>query len=344
MNTLSPPDGALPYLMKKVLDRLSGYETLSYTEAREVLLGITGGMVNESQMTAFIAAFMMRPLTPDELSGFRDALLEQAVQPGLPAADAIDIVGTGGDGKHTFNISTLSSFVVAACGYRVIKHGNYGATSVSGSSNVMEYLGYRFTADESVLHRQLDACGICFLHAPLFHPAMRRVATIRKNLGLRTFFNLLGPLTNPAQPAHLLLGVNTLEAARMFHYLLQESPVQYKVVHSLDGYDELSLTGPARIFTPLTQEVVTPEILGFPQLDAGALAGGKEIRTAAAIFMNVLRGEATAAQEQVVVANAAMAIRTLRPMVSFADAVAAATEALHSGKALDTFNRTLQIQ
>ncbi|WP_240432948.1 anthranilate phosphoribosyltransferase [Taibaiella koreensis] len=341
MNTLSLPDGALPYMMKKVLDRLNGYETLSYTEAKEVLLGITGGMVNESQMTAFISAFMMRPVTLPELAGFRDALLEQAVKPGLPATDAIDIVGTGGDGKHTFNISTLSAVVVAACGYRVIKHGNYGATSVSGSSNVLEYLGYRFTADRDILMRQLDRAGICFLHAPLFHPAMRRVAGIRKNLGLRTFFNLLGPLTNPVQPAYLLLGVNTLEAARLFHYLLQDSPLQYRIVHSLDGYDELSLTGPARLYTPETQQVITPAALGLPQLTAEELYAGKDVKTAAAIFSAVLQQEATPAQQQVVIANAAMAIHTIDAAKPFSDCLAVAAEALRSGKALETFNHII---
>lgn len=343
MITLAPPDGALPYLMKKVLQRLSAYETLSYTEAREVLLGITGGMVNESQMTAFIAAFMMRSITAAELSGFRDALLEQAIRPALPAAEAIDIVGTGGDGKHTFNISTLSAIVVAACGYRVIKHGNYGATSVSGSSNVLEYLGYRFTADTAALLRQLDAAGICFLHAPLFHPAMRRVAGIRKNLGLRTFFNLLGPLTNPVQPQYLLLGVNTLEAARMFHYLLQDTTLHYKIVHTLDGYDELSLTGPARIFTPAGQEVVTPAGMGFPTIEAAALTAGREVKHAADIFINVLEQKATQAQEQVVLVNAAMAMQCIDKRLSFRDGVAMAAEALHSGKARETFKQILQI-
>lgn len=336
------PDGALPYLMQKMLERLRNYETLSYEEAREVLLGITGGMVNESQMTAFITAFMMRPVTIPELAGFRDALKEQAITINLPAAQAIDIVGTGGDGKNTFNISTLSAFVVAGCGYPVVKHGNYGATSVSGSSDVLEYLGYSFTAEEAVLNRQLEGAGICFLHAPLFHPAIKRVAQIRRNLGFRTFFNLLGPLTNPAHPGFLLLGVNTAEAARMFHYLLQDTAICYKVVHTIDGYDELSLTGRARIYSRNKEELRSPEELGFSTLLPEALSAGKDIRSAAAIFLEVLQNKATTARQQVVIANSAMAIQCLKQEQSFEDCVLEARNSLLSGNAYTTFKKLIE--
>ncbi len=336
------PDGALPYLMQKILERLRNHETLGYEEAREVLLGITGGMVNESQMTAFITAFMMRPVTIQELAGFRDALNEQAITISLPAAQAIDIVGTGGDGKNTFNISTLSAFVVAGCGYPVLKHGNYGATSVSGSSDVLEYLGYSFTAEEAVLNRQLKCAGISFLHAPLFHPAIKRVAHIRRNLGFRTFFNLLGPLTNPARPGFLLLGVNTAEAARMFHYLLQDTATCYKVVHTVDGYDELSLTSQARIYSRSKEQLLRPEALGFPTLAPEALSAGKDIKSAATLFLEVLQNKATPAQQQVVVANSAMAIQCLKEEHSFEDCVQEARNSLLSGNAYHTFKQLIE--
>lgn len=344
MITIQKPEGALPYLMKKVLERLRNYETLTSTEAREILQGITGGMVNESQMTAFMITFMMRSPTIAELAGFRDALQEQTVKVDLPADEAIDIVGTGGDGKHTFNISTLSAFVVAGCGYPVIKHGNYGATSVSGSSDVLEYLGYHFTTEDAVLNRQLERAGICFLHAPLFHPVLKRVAHVRKNLGIRTFFNLLGPLTNPARPAHLLLGVNTAETARMFHYLLQDTGIQYKVLHTLDGYDELSLTGPAKIYSPSREQLCTPEELGFSTVLPAALEAGKDVNSAAAIFLGILQNKATTAQRQVVIANSAMAIQCLKKECSFEDCIAEATDSLLSGKAYHTFKQLIEIR
>lgn len=343
MNTLQKPDGALPYLMKRILDRLRSYEALTYEEAREVLLGITGGMVNEAQMTAFMTAFIMRAPTIAELAGFRDALLEQAVKISLPAADAIDIVGTGGDGKNTFNISTLSALVVAGCGYKVIKHGNYGATSVSGSSDVLEYLGYRFSADEDMLNRQLKQAGICFLHAPLFHPAIKRVMPIRRNLGLRTFFNLLGPLTNPARPGAMLLGVNNAESARIFHYLLQDTTLRYRVVHTVDGHDELSLTAEARIYAPDSDRLYTPYELGFPLQLPQALYAGTDVKSAAAIFLNVLQNKATVAQQQVVLVNSAMALQCLKASQSFEDCIAEATESLQSGKAYQTFTQLTAI-
>ncbi len=307
-NALLQPAGALPHLMKNVLNRLRAYETLDREEAREILLAINSGYVNEHQIVAFMSVYMMRRTTIAELSGFRDALLQQAIKPLLPAGDAIDIVGTGGDGKNTFNISTLSAFVVAGAGFPVIKHGNYGATSVSGSSDVLEYLGYRFTTDEQSLSRQMEQANICLLHAPLFHPAMKKVAQIRRNLGVRTFFNLLGPICNPAQPAYLLLGANSLPIARMYHYLLQETGRQYRVVYSLDGYDELSLTGIAKIFGPKTDRIISPEDFGYAPVMPAELESGPTVQDAARLFMAVLNNTATLAQQQVVLANSAMAI------------------------------------
>lgn len=344
MITIQKPEGALPHLMKKVLDRLKSHESLAYEEAKEVLTGITNGMVNDSQVAAFITAFIMRQVTLDELAGFRDALMEQAVRINLPAAGAIDIVGTGGDGKNTFNISTLSSFVVAGAGYPVIKHGNYGTTSISGSSDVLEYLGYRFSADESVLGKQLEQADICFLHAPLFHPVMKRVAAIRRNIGLRTFFNLIGPLTNPARPGFLLLGAASAEHARMFHYLLQDTAVTYKVVHALDGYDELSLTASARIYSRLGERIVAPEELGYATILPEELLAGKDVKSAAAIFLNVLENKATTAQQQVVIANSAMAIHCFNETLPLEDCTVQATTSLASGKAYEAFKKSIQIQ
>jgi anthranilate phosphoribosyltransferase len=342
MATIQRPEGALPYLMKKVLERLRNYETLTCGEAHEVLLGIAGGLVNESQATAFMAALMMRPVSIDELSGFRDALMEKAVRIKLTAGEAIDIVGTGGDGKSTFNISTLSAFVVAGCGHKVIKHGNYGATSVNGSSDVLEYLGYSFTADEASLNRQLERAGICFLHAPLFHPAMKKVAHIRRDLGVRTFFNLLGPLINPAFPPYLLLGANTSETARMFHYLLQDTPLQYKVVHTIDGYDELSLTAQCRIYSRNNDQLLSPEALGFAAIPPVCLNAGKDLKSAAAIFLDVLQGKATTEQQQVVMVNSAMALHCLNETLPFEDCLATAAESLQSGSAYQSFQQLIQ--
>ncbi|MFA6059218.1 MAG: anthranilate phosphoribosyltransferase [Taibaiella sp.] len=343
MIAIQKPEGALPYFMKRILDRLKSHDSLTYEEAKEVLTGITNGMVNDSQVAAFLTAFIMRQVTLDELAGFRDALMEQVIKINLPAAGAIDIVGTGGDGKNTFNISTLSSFVVAGAGYKVIKHGNYGTTSISGSSDVLEYLGYQFTPDESVLSKQLEQAGICFLHAPLFHPAMKRVAAIRRNIGLRTFFNLIGPLTNPARPGFLLLGAASAEQARMFHYLLQDTAITYKVVHALDGYDELSLTANARIYSRIGDRVATPEELGHTRISHAELLAGKDVKSAATIFLNVLENKATIAQQQVVIANSAMAIHCFNETIPFEDCTAQATASLASGKAYEAFKKSIQI-
>lgn len=341
-NALLQPAGALPHLMKNVLNRLRAYETLGREEAREILLAINSGYVNEHQITAFMSVYMMRRTTIAELSGFRDALLEQGIKPVLPAADAIDIVGTGGDGKNTFNISTLSAFVVAGAGFPVIKHGNYGATSVSGSSDVLEYLGYRFTTDEAHLARQMEKANICFLHAPLFHPAMKKVAHIRRNLGVRTFFNLLGPVCNPAQPGYLLLGANSLPIARMYHYLLQDTAQQYRVIYSLDGYDEISLTGSTKVFGNHTDGIIEPADFGFAPVKASEIESGPTVQHAAGIFMAVLGNKATPAQQQVVLANSAMAIHCRNEHLSLSDCIALARVSLQSGKALHAFQQLIK--
>lgn len=338
------PEGALPYMMKNVLERLRNYEMLSFEEAREIMLAIAGGLVNEIQITAFMAVYMMRRATIEELSGFRQALMELCVpiQPEA-ATEAIDIVGTGGDGKNTFNISTLSAAVVAGAGYKVMKHGNYAASSVTGSSDVLEYLGYHFQSDESNLNRQMAAANLCFLHAPLFHPAMKRVATIRQNLAVRTFFNLLGPLSNPARPRYMLLGVNSLAIARLYHYYLQEKGEDYTVIYSMDGYDEVSLTDKTKILGTYTDAIIDPSDFDFPYVEPEAISGGKDTVSAAEIFLSVLENRCTEAQKHVVLANSAIAIQTVNNHLSLPECVAEARHSLHSGNALNSFKTAINI-
>eukprot|EP01035_Chromulina_nebulosa_P000209 gene209-304_t len=215
---------------------------MSKQQAYDTLTGIGKSQYNEHEVTAFMTVFLMRSITIEELEGFRDALLDLCVKVDLGNHQLLDIVGTGGDGKNTFNVSTLACFIVAGAGQKVAKHGNYGATSVSGASNVMEQLGYKFKNNSEALKREVEEANICFLHAPLFHPALKAVGAIRKNLGVRTFFNMLGPMVNPASPAYQLVGVYNLEMARIYNYLLQQTGKAFTIIHSLDGYDEISLT------------------------------------------------------------------------------------------------------
>ena len=235
--------------MKKILQFLFEYKSLDRSTAKEVLLNISKGLYNESEIAAFITVFLMRSITIDELTGFRDALLELCVRVDMNGHNVIDIVGTGGDGKNTFNISTLACFIVAGTGQKVAKHGNYGASSISGASNVMEQLGYKFKNEKDRLKKEVEEANICFLHAPMFHPALKTVGPIRKNLGVRTFFNMLGPMVNPAFPEFQLVGVYNLEMARIYNYLLQQSTAAFTIIHSLDGYDEISLTSDAKVIT-----------------------------------------------------------------------------------------------
>src|SRR6187455_2552919 len=241
--------------MKEILQYLFEHKTLSREMAKEVLVNIGKGIYNEHEITAFMTVYLMRSITIDELQGFRDALLELCVPVDFSEYDTIDIVGTGGDGKNTFNISTLSCFIVAGTGQKVAKHGNYGASSISGASNVMEQVGYKFKSDTGILKKELDTANICFLHAPLFHPALKVVGPIRKNLGVRTFFNMLGPMVNPAFPKYQLVGVYNLEMARIYNYLLQQTNNHFTIIHGLDGYDEISLTGETKVITNEGEEV-----------------------------------------------------------------------------------------
>jgi anthranilate phosphoribosyltransferase len=330
--------------MKQILKILFEYKTLSRDQAREVLSNISRGQYNESEITAFITVFLMRSITIPELQGFRDALLDLAVNAGLESYDVIDIVGTGGDGKNTFNISTLSCFIVAGAGQMVAKHGNYGATSISGASNVMEQLGYKLSNDPAKLKNELEKSNICFLHAPLFHPALKAVGGIRKNLGIRTFFNMLGPLVNPAFPKFQLIGVYNLEMARVYSYLLQKSGSSFAIIHSLDGYDELSLTGDARVITNDGDRVMTPEELGKRMVSHSDIYGGNSVEESARIFQQILKGKGTWAQNAVVFANAAMALYCTGAYATYNLAFEAAVDSLETGRALKSLNTLMSMQ
>lgn len=328
--------------MKDILTRLSQYDLLTKEEAKSILLRIGKGEFNNSHLAAFMTMFMMRPVTVEELDGFRAALMELCVPLSLEAYDGMDLCGTGGDGKNTFNISTLSSFVVASCGQNVTKHGNYGVSSKCGSSNLLEHFGYTFSNEQDQLERELETAGICFLHAPKFHPAMRFVGPIRKELGVKTFFNMLGPLVNPAKPQKQLAGVFSHELARIYAYLFQQTSMDYGVVYDLEGYDECSLTGATKLFSSQGEQVIEASDLGLKSITASEIHGGETIEEAATIFMNILKGEGTDAQNQVIYANAGLALYTARKYNALTDAVEAAKEAVISGKALDTFNTLMK--
>lgn len=318
--------------MKKILNRLIRHEQLSKEEARQILINIADDNYNSSQIASFLTVFMMRSISLDELEGFRAALLELCLAVDLSEFETIDLCGTGGDEKDTFNISTLSSFITAGAEVKVAKHGNYGVSSGCGSSNVLEHLGIRFSNEEDFLKRCIDQAGICVLHAPLFHPAMKNVAPVRKDLGVKTFFNMLGPLVNPAFPKNQLTGVFNLELARLYHYLFQKTEQNVTVLYDLKGYDEISLTGTTKALSRNSERVLTPADFGVKQLQATQISGGSSVASSAEIFMNIIQNKGTEAQQNVVCANAGMALATalnLSPIEGFEKA----KESLLSGKA-----------
>lgn len=330
--------------MKKILQYLFEHKTLPREKAKEVLLQMSAGQFNDSEIAAFITVYLMRSITIEELQGFRDALLELSVKVNLESENIMDIVGTGGDGKNTFNISTLSCFIVAGTGQQVAKHGNYGASSVSGASNLMEQLGYRFKNDNDKLKKELNATNICFLHAPLFHPALKVVGPVRKNLGVRTFFNMLGPMVNPASPAYQLVGVYNLEMARIYNYLLQETSKAFTIIHSLDGYDEISLTNDTKVITNTGERIMTPIQLGKRMVMPEDIYGGNTVEEAAKLFMKIIKGEGSWAQHAVVLANAAMALYSTGRYTDYDAAYAAAVESLESKKAYKALENLINLQ
>ena len=318
--------------MKHILSRLINHETISSEEAKQILINISKGNYNQSQIASFLTVFMMRSITLDELKGFRNALLELCVPVDLSAYNPIDLCGTGGDGKDTFNISTLSSFVTAAAGIPVAKHGNYGVSSACGSSNVLEFLGVTFTNDVKFLERAIDTAGICVLHAPLFHPAMKKIAHIRQGLGVKTFFNMLGPMVNPSAPKNQMVGVFNLELLRLYAYLYQDSDINYSIVHDLGGYDEISLTNTVKIVSNKSEVLFSAKDLGLKNNTQEAIFGGNTIAEASKIFKKIIEGQGSKAQNNVVCANAGLAIATAKKLTHI-EGYELAKEALFSGKA-----------
>jgi len=328
--------------MKEILAHLFEYKTFSRQEAYEILTNIAMGKYDSHQIAAFMTAYGMRSIRVEELGGFRDAMYDLCLKLDFEGYDLIDLCGTGGDGKNTFNISTIASFVTAGAGYQVAKHGNIGVSSSCGSSNVMEYLGYRFSNDKSELQRQLDEANICFLHAPLFHPAMKTVAPIRRALGVKTFFNMLGPLTNPANPRFQSVGVFSLELARLYGYLYQNTNKQYSIIHALDGYDEISMTGDFKVINNQGENYYSMEELGFTTISPKELTGGETVAEAAQTFSSILNNQGTDVQNNVVLTNAAFAIKTFYPEKSFGDCFYEAEASLMEGKALRSFQKLIK--
>lgn len=330
--------------MKAILSHLFEHKKLSRDQARETLINISKGVYNDAQIASFMTVYLMRSISEHELLGFRDALLELCIPVSLDGLDTIDLCGTGGDGKNTFNISTLSSFVVAGAGYKVTKHGNYGVSSKCGSSDVLEALGYSFTNDADRLKRQLDKANICFLHAPLFHPALKSVGPIRKQLGVKTFFNMLGPLVNPARPIAQMAGVFNLELARLYTYIFQQqNNKRFSVVHALDGYDEISLTADVKIKTRHTDANYGATDLGLNKVTAADIYGGDTKDEAADIFLRVIKGVGTQAQQEAVYANAGVAIATMDQNISIKEGVLKAKETVLSGNAFQSLNKLIEL-
>lgn len=330
--------------MKEVLERLYQGEKLERFEANDILLRIGRNSFSEIEIASFLTVFLMREITPAELAGFRDALLQLCVPVDLSDYETIDVCGTGGDGKNTFNISTISSFVLAGAGIKVAKHGNYGVSSPVGSSNVLEHFGYRFSNDQGKLRKEVEQAGITYLHAPLFHPAMKYVAPVRRALKTKTFFNMLGPMINPASPTYQLTGVYSLKVQDLYNEVFNQLGKSYLIIHGLDGYDEISLTGKVRVLSENVEEFVAPETFGFEPVKPDILFGGNTIEEAAAIFIDILNNQGTTGQKNVVLANSAAAIRCIYPQKSWEDCVAAARQSLESGKALQSFKKLISLQ
>ena len=329
--------------MKEILYKLFDYNYLTREEAKQVLIDIVNGGIPETQIASLITSFLMRSISVDEILGFRDALLEMRVTVDLSDYSPLDIVGTGGDGKNTFNISTTACFVVAGAGYNVVKHGNYGATSISGASNVIEQQGVKFSADNDLFRKSLDTCHIAYLHAPLFSPALKAVAPVRKSLGVRNFFNVLGPLVNPVQPEFQMLGVYDLAMSRLYSYIYQEESKKFSIVHSMDGYDEISLTSQFKVVSNLGEQLFMPSDLGFRRINQEELYGGDTPEDAAQIFRNVLSANATDAQMNVVLVNAAFGIQTIDQDKTIEECLEIARESLYGKKALRVLYKFVEI-
>lgn len=330
--------------MRKILNHLFEHKTLSRIEAEEVLTNMAKGTYSDSEIAAFITVYLMRSITVDELTGFRDALLNHCIKTDLSDFETMDVCGTGGDNKDTFNISTLCTFVLAGAGVKVAKHGNYGVSSVCGSSNILENFGYKFSNNRDKLYKEIDQSGVCFLHAPLFNPAMKNVAPVRRALKMKTFFNMLGPMVNPAFPKKQLVGVYSLELARLYNYLFQQSDKDFVIVHSLDGYDEVSLTSQVKFILNGTEHIMSPDQLAYTEHHPDELKGGTTIEESAGIFMHILQGEGTVAQNDVVTANTQLALKCYHPSKSLDECKSIAEESLVSKRALKAFEKLIEMQ
>lgn len=324
--------------MKQILSKLYQHKLLSREEAKSILISIAREEFNPIEVASFLSIFNMRNVSIDELKGFRDGMLELCLPVNLDAYKAIDVCGTGGDGKNTFNISTLSAFVLVGAGVPVAKHGNYGVSSISGSSNVLEYLGIQFQKDDEGLKRQMDKANICFIHAPFFHPAMKSIAPIRKQLGIKTIFNMLGPLSNPSQPKFQMVGLYNLDLMRLYQYIFQDEDKQFSLVHTLSGYDEVSLTDDFRLVNNQGEYQWNKNNITDLDIKEEDLFGGDIVEEAGKIFLDILNGKGTKEQNEVVIINAGIAIQTYFPLMSLDTAKDLARMSLESGKALDHFN------
>jgi anthranilate phosphoribosyltransferase len=309
-----------------------------------VLTNIAKGIYSESEIAAFLSVYLMRSITVEELTGFRDALLNLCIRIDLSEYETMDVCGTGGDGKDTFNISTLTAFVLAGAGIKIAKHGNYGVSSTCGSSNIMEYFGYKFSTDNGKLKNEIDKSGICFLHAPLFNPAMKNVAPVRKALKIKTFFNMLGPMVNPSFPTTQMTGVYSLELARLYNYLYQQSSMKYIIIFSLDGYDEVSLTSEFKYILNGVEQIESPENMNYKRALQSDLRGGGNIQESAKLFLKILKGEGTSTQFEVVTVNAQMAIKCYYPSKSFEECREISYESLLTGNAYRSFNKLIELQ
>ena len=325
--------------MKKILEKLFNHNYLEYEESKKVLKEISSKKYNDSQVASFLTVFKMRNPSVQEIEGFRDALLDLCVKIDLSSDfETIDLCGTGGDGKNTFNISTISSFVVAGAGYKVTKHGNYGVSSSCGSSDVLQQLGIKLSNDDGYLKKCLDKGNFCYLHAPLFHPAMKNVAGVRKELEFKTFFNILGPLVNPLQPKNQLCGVYNLEISRLYGYVFENSKKNYSILYSLDGYDEISLTSDFMKISRNDSTINSPDYFGFNKINPDEIKGGESIKDSASIFTKILENEATKSQTDVVLANSAIAIQTITNK-TIDECLSIAKQSIDSGSALNCLKK-----
>ncbi|NBC82283.1 MAG: anthranilate phosphoribosyltransferase [Bacteroidetes bacterium] len=328
--------------MKELLTHLIEGNILSKEEAKDALMQIAKGIHSDAEIASFLTIYIMRGVKAQELSGFREAMLDLCVAIDLSAYKTIDVCGTGGDGKHTFNISTLTAFVVAGAGAKVVKHGNYGVSSPSGSSNMLEYLGYQFSNDVHKLKSDLEKANLCYLHAPLFHPAMKNVGPVRKALKLKTFFNILGPLVNPARPQYQLTGVYSGEVQELYAGVFKMAGINHAIVYALDGYDEVSLTSDFRLIAADKDQVLSPSDIGFSHVEPEQIRGGRDVEESAGIFMTILEGNGTDAQNRVVMANAVLALQCYYPDKSLDECKVMAEESLLGKKALTVVKKLIQ--